>query len=163
MEEDTAVGHRLLAKHKMFGPAGFQDGCYCGHCRPLQNLPTPSWEQAEEDDVIKVTIEDTKTGETQVLVPVQDTPKSGSTPATLTGFSYPRMFHYTALVDGSHKVIDREVTVPVTLKNFGQTFGPERRRFRMTPAQQAAGVSREQALAEWIEEHSKPIAKPTGS
>lgn len=53
MEEDTAVGHRLLAKNKLLGPAGFQDGCYCGHCRPLQDLPKPSWETPDDDESVE--------------------------------------------------------------------------------------------------------------
>lgn len=52
LEGDMAVGHRLLAKNNLL-PAGFQDGCYCGHCRPLQDLPIPSWEVPGDDEPVE--------------------------------------------------------------------------------------------------------------
>jgi hypothetical protein len=157
-QEETGVGHALVAKHKGFGDKDYSEGCYCSHCRPFQDLPTPSWEQ-EEDDMLKVTVEDTKTGKVTVLAPVDEKPQS-ALPArpVLAAIQYPRSFRYTALVDGKHKVFERQVTVPVTLKNFKDHFGPERARFRMTPEQneavRAGNLTREEALAQWILENS---------
>lgn len=104
--------------------------------------------------MLQVTVRDTPTGKVELFFPVQGVANSRSVDSALT---YPRKFRYIALIEGKHQVIEREVISPVTLKNFGTIFGPERSRFRITPDQKFAGMTRKEALQDWIINHSTKI------